>query len=101
MEKTGTNVLTHASAFFAPYLVPIIVFFVTDDDLVKRVALQAILFQIMIGVLITISVFFSFILIGIPFLIGFGIMWLVVPIIGIIKALQGHHYEYPIVKHFF
>ncbi len=101
MEKTGINVLTHASAFFAPYLVPTIVFFITDDELVKRVALQAILFQLIMGVLITISTILSFVLIGIPFLIGFGIMWFAVPIIGIVKALKGEYYQYPIVKHFF
>lgn len=101
MENTGMNILTHASAFFAPYLVPIIVFFISKDELVKRVAIQAILFQLIIGVLIAISTVFSFILIGIPFLIGFGIMWLVVPIIGIVKSLQGEVYQYPIVKHFF
>lgn len=101
MEKTGINVLTHASAFFAPYVVPTIVYFITDDELAKRVALQAILFQLIIGVLITISTVLSFILIGIPFLIGFGIMWFVVPIIGIVKSLKGEYYQYPIVKHFF
>lgn len=101
MENKGMRVLIHASAFFAPYLVPIIIFFVTDDELVKRVAIQSILFQIIIGVLLWISIFLSFLLIGIPFAIGFGIMWFVVPIIGIIKSLNDEHYEYPIVKNFF
>lgn len=101
MEKTGMNVLTHASAFFAPYLVPIIVFFIADDEFVKRIAIQAILFQLIMGVLITISIIFTLFLIGLPFLIGFGIMYIVVPIIGILKALKGEMYQYPIVKHFF
>lgn len=101
MENKGVNILTHASAFFAPYLVPVLVFLLVQDKMVKRIAIQSILFQLILGVLIAVSTFFSFILIGIPFLIGFGIMWLVVPIIGIVKTLQGDHYEYPIVKHFF
>lgn len=101
MENKGLRVLTHASAFFAPFLVPFIVFLVAPDDLVKRVAIQAVLFQLVLGVLVWVSVLFSVILIGIPFVIGFGIMWFVVPIIGIIKALNDEHYEYPIVKHFF
>lgn len=101
MENKGMKVLTHASAFFAPYLVPIIVFFVTSDELVKRVAIQAVLFQLVIGALITVSAILSFLLIGIPFVIAFGIMWVVVPIIGIVKALKDEHYEYPIVKYFF
>lgn len=95
------RVLVHASAFFTPYLVPIIIFFVTEDELVKRVSIQAILFQLVIGVLFWISIILSFLLIGIPFAIGFGIMWFVVPIIGIVKSLNDEHYEYPIVKNFF
>lgn len=101
METKGIRVLTHASWFFAPYLVPFIVFFITDDDLVKRLAIQAVLFQLVLGVLIWISIIMSFLLIGIPFLIIFGIMWFVVPILGILAALRDEHYEYPIVKHFF
>lgn len=97
MENKGMKVLVHASAFFAPYLVPIIVFFIGEDDRVKNVAIQAILFQLVIGVLIAISIVLSFLLIGIPFLIGFSIMWLVVPIIGIVKALNDEDYNYPIV----
>lgn len=101
MENKGVNILTHASAFFAPYLVPVLVFLLVQDKMVKRIAIQSVLFQLILGVLIAVSSFFSVFLIGIPFLIGFGIMWLVVPIIGIVKTLQGDHYEYPIVKHFF
>lgn len=101
METKGIRILTHASAFFAPYLVPIIVFFITNDELVKRLAIQAILFQIVVGILIWISTVFSVLLIGIPFLIIFGLMWFVVPILGILAAIRDEHYEYPIVKHFF
>jgi len=49
------------------------------------------------SVLITISAIFSFFLIGLPFLIGFGIMYLIVPIIGIVNALKNEDYNYPIV----
>ena len=97
MENIGMKVLVHASAFFAPYLVPVIIFLVVDDHEVKKTAIQAVLFQLIIGVLITISVIFSFIVIGLPFLVGFGLMWLIVPIIGIVKALNNEEYNYPIV----
>ena len=49
------------------------------------------------GVLIAISVVLSFVLIGLPFLIIFGIMLFVVPIIGIVKALSDEPWRYPIV----
>lgn len=91
------KVLIHASAFFAPYLVPIILFLISDENDIKKLAIQAVLFQIVVGVLITISAFMSIFLIGLPFLFGFIIMWFVVPIIGIVKALKNEHYDYPVV----
>jgi len=97
MEKTGLKVLVHASAFFAPFLVPFVIYLIIDDLEVKRVAIQAILFQLVMGVLIFISALLIIVLIGIPLIIGFILMWLIVPIIGIIKALNGETYNYPIV----
>lgn len=100
MEKTGMKVLIHASAFFAPYLVPFLIFLVahfTEDEEIKRLSIQAILFQLVMGVLVFISVLLIILIIGIPMVIAFGIMWFVVPIIGIVKALNGEVYNYPIV----
>jgi uncharacterized protein len=97
MEHTGMKVLIHASAFFAPFLVPILMFLISEDNEIKKLSIQAVLFQLVIGVLITISAIMSVFLIGIPFVIGFFVMWIVVPIIGIVKALKNEAYEYPIV----
>ncbi len=100
----GMQVILHASAFFAPYFVPILIFliaqFITYDDILKRQAIQALLFQLFI----TLSLFIASILIWV--LIGFllfpiiFIMWLYVPIKGIIYAINGNNYFYPVVKHF-
>ncbi|WP_172370966.1 DUF4870 domain-containing protein [Sporosarcina jiandibaonis] len=97
MENTGMKVLIHASAFFAPFLVPILMFLISDENDIKKLSIQAILFQLVMGVLIAISVIMSVFLIGLPFLIGFSIMWIVVPIIGIVKALKNERYDYPFV----
>lgn len=97
MEKTGLKVLVHASAFFAPFLVPFFIYLLIEDLEVKRVAIQALLFQLVMGALIFLSFILIFVLIGIPMLIIFGLMTLIVPIIGIVKALQGETYNYPIV----
>jgi len=97
METKWSKVIIHASAFFAPWLVPIIFFLIGPDEEVKSVAVQALLFQIVIGVLMTISGVLSFLLIGIPFVIIFGIMYVIVPIIGIVKALSDEPWRYPIV----
>ena len=97
MEKTGLKVLVHASAFFAPFLVPVLIFLLVDDQEAKNLSVQAVLFQLVMGALITVSAIFSIFLIGIPFLIGFLIMYFVIPIIGIVKALKNEEYNYPIV----
>jgi uncharacterized protein len=78
-------------------LVPILMFLISEDNEIKKLSIQAVLFQIVLGVLITISAIMSVFLIGIPFVIGFFVMWIVVPIIGIVKALKNEAYEYPIV----
>ena len=101
MENTGLKILVHASAFFAPYLVPFIIYLVVDDLEVKRLSIQALLFQLVMGALIFISILLIFVLIGIPMLIIFGLMTFIVPIIGIVKAIGGETYNYPIVGRWF
>ena len=97
MEEKWAKVIIHASAFFAPVLVPILFFLLSSEESVKRISIQALLFQFVMWVLIGISTVLSFLLIGIPFLIIFLIMTFIVPIIGIIHALRDMHWEYPIV----
>ena len=101
MENTGLKVLVHASAFFAPYLVPFIIYLVVDDAEVKRLSIQALLFQLVMGALIVISAILIIFLIGIPMIIVFSLMTIIVPILGIVKSLQGETYNYPIVGRWF
>ena len=97
MESKWSKVLIHASAFFAPCLVPILFFLISTDEEVKRISVQALLFQFVMWVLCTIAFIFSFLLIGLPFLLIFGLMLIIVPIIGIVKALSDESWHYPIV----
>jgi len=97
MENTGFKILVHASAFFAPFLVPFFVFLITSDPEVKKLSIQALLFQLVMGVLLTISGFLVIFIIGIPMLIVFGLMTVIVPIMGIIRALNNDKFDYPIV----
>lgn len=101
MEQKGLKVLVHASAFYFPFLVPLVVFLLADDHQVKKTAIQAVLFQIAMGILVFISFLLIIVVVGIPMLILFGIMWFVVPIIAIIKTLSGEDYNYPIVGSFY
>ncbi|MGG1575630.1 DUF4870 domain-containing protein [Fictibacillus sp. NRS-1165] len=97
MEHKGLRILIHASTWFAPLLVPLIVYLLISDREVKSLALQAALFHIVIGLLIGISAFFSWVLIGLPFLIVFGLMAIIAPLMGIVRALNERAYRYPIV----
>lgn len=97
MESKWSKVIVHASAFFAPFLVPILFFLISTDDEVKRISIQALLFQIVFGILITIAGILSFILIGLPFLLVFLAIFWIAPIIGIIKAISDQDWNYPIV----
>lgn len=97
MENTGLKILVHASAFFAPFLVPVIVFLISEDKEVKKLSIQALLFQLALGVLIFISSLLIVFIVGIPMLVIFGLMGIIIPIMGIIKALNNEQFDYPIV----
>lgn len=60
------KVIVHASPFFAPYLIPVLFYLFVDDASVKKISIQALLFQILMGVLIFISAIFSALLIVKP-----------------------------------
>ena len=97
MENTGLKILVHASAFFAPFLVPVIVFLISMDKEVKKLSIQAMLFQLVIGALLFVSSWLVIFLIGIPMLIVFGLIGIIIPIMGIIRALNNEQFDYPIV----
>ena len=97
MESKWSKVIIHASAFFAPFLVPILFFLISTDDEVKRISIQALLFQVVFGILIAIAGVLSFVLIGLPFLLVFLAIFWIAPIIGIVKAISDQNWNYPIV----
>lgn len=97
MDQKASLIVIHASAFFAPILVPIIFMLITRDDEVKDLAIQALLFHIVLSFCFFISFVLSFILIGVPLLFFFGAVGIWFPIKGIIFAAQDRPYGYPIV----
>jgi hypothetical protein len=100
MDNKWLKILVHASTWFAPVLVPLVVYLVAEEREVKKLSLQALVFHIVMGILIGISGIFSFILIGIPFLIFFLATSLVAPILGIIRAWQDRAFDYPVIGSF-
>ncbi|MBP1931592.1 DUF4870 domain-containing protein [Ammoniphilus resinae] len=97
MDRKASLIVVHASAFFAPILVPIIFMFITKDPDVKSNAIQALLFHLILGFCFFISFVLSFVLIGLPLLVFFGVVAVWYPIKGIVYAAQDSQYSYPIV----
>lgn len=97
MDNKWIKVILHASAFFMPFLIPILFLLLIQDDQVKKLSIQALLFQFVMWVLIGISTVLSIFLIGIPFLIIFVLMTIIVPVLGIIGSLKEEDWNYPIV----
>lgn len=98
MDNKLLKVLVHASAFFAPFLVPIIVYFVSEDEEIKSLSLQALLFQVVLWLAAAIAAVLVIVLVGIILVPIVGILGAVFPIIGIVKALQDEPWSYPIVN---
>ncbi|MFY0544317.1 DUF4870 domain-containing protein [Brevibacillus sp. H7] len=92
------KIITHASTFFAPFLVPIAVMLLIKEQDVRQTAVQALLFHIGISICLGISWVLSFLLVGIPFLILFGIMALYYPIKGIVYAISDKSFHYPLMR---
>jgi uncharacterized protein len=101
MENKGIKILIHASTWFAPIVVPLIVYLLISDRELKSLSLQALIFHFVIGILIAISAFFSWVLIGLPFLVIFGLIAIIAPIVGILRAINNRPFQYPIVGSWF
>ena len=98
MENKAMKVLIHASAFFAPILVPILTYFLSSDEEVKRISLQALLFQVLLWAAGIIAIILVIFLVGIILVPIVALLGMIIPIIGIVKVLQDEHWEYPVVK---
>lgn len=98
MYDKWIKVLIHASMWFAPVLVPLIVFALGKDRELKKLSLQALVFHVSITCLLSVSSLLKWILIGFPLLLVFGLIALIVPVTGIVRALQERPFEYPIIK---
>lgn len=103
MKSKWIRVLIHASTWFAPILVPLIIFFIASEQYLKRLSIQAILFHVSMLIGFAISGFLSSIfilaIIGFPLGIIFGLTSFIVPIIGIVRSIQNKPFEYPLFKH--
>jgi hypothetical protein len=100
MDHRGIKIIIHASIWFAPVLVPLLIYLLMEDRPIRSLSIQALLFHLIMWTMIGISSLFSLILIGIPFFILFSIIGLVVPIIGIVYAIKDQPFHYPLLASF-
>ncbi|MCH7825129.1 MAG: DUF4870 domain-containing protein [Acidobacteria bacterium] len=67
-----------------------------DDPLIEEQGKAAVNFQLTMFLALFVSALLVFVLIGIPLLIGVGLMMVIFPIIAAVKTSKGEHYRYPI-----
>ncbi len=107
-EQRGLAILAHLSGlagYLVPLggvLVPIVLWIVNSDSpVIVTLAKQALLLNIMVFIAFSILVVLWFTLILIPFVIIawilLGIVAVVLPIVGALKAANGIYYKYPVV----
>lgn len=99
MAKKKDNVLavvTHLIVFFSSFIGPLVIYFVTEDDFVKKNAAKALNWQISAFIYLLISAVLVLVVIGFLFLLILGIIGTVFPIIAAVKASEGEAWDYPL-----
>ncbi len=83
-------------------LAPLIVWLLKreNDEFIDEQGKEALNFQITMFIAAGIGGLLTLVLIGIPLLIVVGVLMIVFPIIGAVKANNGEHYKYPLTFRF-
>jgi uncharacterized protein len=96
-EQKLLAALCHGGTFIAvPILLPLIVMLISSDPYIKMQAKEALVFQIGLAIGFIVSGILVIVIVGIIGLIAFGIAALIMPIIAIIRVLEGYDYSYPV-----
>lgn len=97
------SALCHGAIFLSSLLfsvgIPLVILFTSDDAVVKANARESINFHINLYIYALIFGALSFVLIGIPLLIGLGIVSFIMPILAVVKVLDNpsQPYRYPFI----
>lgn len=91
-------VVAHASAFFAPFLVPLFIYFTKakESSWVRSQTVEVLNFHITVVVLYAISGVASCFLIGLVLLPLVYLGSIALALVGIMKAYKGESYQYPL-----
>lgn len=71
-----------------------------DDPLIDEQGKEAVNFQLTMFLCMLGSLVLAFLLIGIPFLIFFGLWMVINPIVAAVKTSNGERYRYPVAIRF-
>ncbi|MED0680078.1 DUF4870 domain-containing protein [Aneurinibacillus thermoaerophilus] len=97
MNVKPACVIIHGSTFFAPVLIPLLFYFLSDHPYIKEKAMEALLFHVLMVIALFISSLLVIVLIGFVLLLIFSLIGIYYPIKGIVYALQERPFHYPIV----
>ena len=106
MESTNRKILSalcHGAIFFSSTIVsiaiPIIIFYTTEDRVIKQNAKESLNFHINIYLYAILFIILIFLVVGIPLLILLGILSFVMPIIAIMNVFENPDkpYNYPFI----
>ncbi len=98
----GLSALNYFSVFFAPFIVPIIIYFVSSDPEVKRHAMRALLshiIPIVLGIVLFILLFVvglfgmqsndgTVFMMWIIFILGYGVLYLAITIWNVVQGIK-------------
>lgn len=107
-DEKQWGMFAHLAAFatfvipFGSIIGPLIIYLIKKDEyeFVNDQGKEALNFNITWSIIMAISAILIFVGIGILMLIGFGIAWMVLVIVGTIAANNGQHYRYPLTFKF-
>lgn len=96
-EQKILGTISHLGIFFGvPILAPLLIFLLSDDDYIKLISKEALVFQGVMLISILISSILSVILIGIVFLVILGPLSVIAPIVATVKLWNDKDFSYPI-----
>lgn len=102
-KRKVLSALCHGAIFFSSTIVsvgiPIAILFVTEDSIVKANAKESLNFHINLYIYAIVFFLLIAVIIGIPLLIGLGVISWIMPIIAIVKVLGDPDtpYRYPFI----
>ena len=103
------GMLTHLLAFstfvgipFGNVIGPLVIYLIKKDqyEFVAEQGKEVLNFQITWSIILVVSTILIFVGIGLVLLIGFGIAWLILVILGSLAANNGQYYKYPLTIRF-